>query len=136
MGRVLALDPGSTRIGVALSDALQLTAQPHSTLDATADDLIPQIRALVGDNDVEVVVVGLPVSLDGSSGQAATAARQFAGLVADEIGVPVELVDERFSSVIAERVMLEAGTKRRKRREGRDRVAAAVILQAYLDRVR
>ena len=96
--------------------------------------MVDRIRNLVEDLDVESIVVGHPIHLDGSDGPSAVAARAFAAEVADATGVSVELVDERFSSVIAERVMLEAGTRRERRRSGRDRVAAAVILQTYLDR--
>ena len=133
MGRVMALDPGTVRIGVAVSDPIGLTAQPHSSLDAASDDLIPEIRRLIAELEVEHVIVGLPVSLDGSEGEAAEAARAFAARVAEAIDVDVELHDERFSSVTAEQVMLEGGASRATRRQKRDRVAAAVFLQSYLD---
>ncbi len=131
--RVIALDPGTVRIGVALSDPLGITAQPHSSLDATAADVVDQIVALVAETGAERVIVGLPVSLDGREGNAAETARDFAERVSGAIDVPVEMVDERFSSVTAERVMLEAGARRSERRRSRDRVAAAVFLQSYLD---
>lgn len=133
MGRTMALDPGSVRIGVAVSDPVGITAQPHSSLDATADDLMEQIAALVAELAVDRVVVGLPVSLDGTERASAAAARSFAEDVRSALGIEVEMVDERFSSSTAERVMLEAGAKRAERRAGRDRVAAAVFLQTYLD---
>jgi putative Holliday junction resolvase len=134
--RVLALDPGTVRIGVALSDPLGITAQPHTSLDATAADVVDQIVALIDEAGAERVIVGLPVSLDGSEGVAAETARAFAARISDAIDVPVEMVDERFSSVTAERVMLEAGARRADRRRSRDRVAAAVFLQSYLDGIR
>lgn len=133
MGRILGLDPGSVRIGVALSDPLRITAQPHASLDAADDDLLKTIADLVTGLDVELVVVGLPISLDGSEGAAAASARRFAAEVSGVIAVPVELHDERFSSVTAERAMLEAGARRSERKAARDRVAAAVFLQSYLD---
>jgi len=133
VGRTMALDPGSVRIGVAVSDPVGITAQPHSSLDATADDLMEQIAALVAELAVDRVVVGLPVSLDGTERASAAAARSFAEDVRSALGIEVEMVDERFSSSTAERVMLEAGAKRAERRAGRDRVAAAVFLQTYLD---
>lgn len=133
MGRILGLDPGTVRIGVAVSDPLGITAQPHSSLDATAPDVMDRIAALVLDLDVETIVVGLPVSLDGTEGRAADAARAFAARVAETVDVPVERHDERFSSVTAERTMLQMGARRAERKAARDRVAAAVFLQSYLD---
>jgi putative Holliday junction resolvase len=144
MGRVMALDPGTVRIGVAVSDPLGLIAQPHSSLPAEdpellaaigslAPELLAAIGSLAGELDVDRIVVGLPVSLDGTEGPSAALAREFAERVADETGIEVELVDERFSTVTAERVMIEAGARRAERKSARDRVAAAVFLQAYLD---
>jgi putative Holliday junction resolvase len=132
MGRVLGLDYGTRRIGVALSDPLGITAGPLAVLDTTKDPR-RQLQRLVAEHDVDVVVVGLPVGLDGREGAAAEAARRFAAEIAPAVGVPVELYDERFSTVTAERSLIEAGMRRERRRETRDRVAAAVFLQAYLD---
>jgi putative Holliday junction resolvase len=82
---------------------------------------------------VERIVVGLPVSLNGTEGPAAAAARRFAAAVGEATGLPVDMADERFTSVTAERVLVQAGLSGRRRRAVRDRVAAAVMLQAYLD---
>lgn len=133
MGRVLGLDPGTVRVGVALSDPLRITAQPHASLDAADPELVDRIAELVAEFDVDLVVIGLPVSLDGSEGPAAALARGFAEAVAAGVDVPVELHDERFSSVTAERAMIEMGARRAERKAARDRVAAAVFLQSYLD---
>jgi len=136
MGRVLALDSGTVRIGVAVSDPLGITAQPHSSLDAASPDLMADISRLVESLDVERIVVGLPVSLDGTEGASARLARDLADRITEATGVEVSLIDERFSTVTAERVMIEAGARRSERRAARDRVAAAVFLQAYLDGMR
>lgn len=133
MTRILALDPGTRRIGVALSDPLGITAQPYGTLDATAPDLDDRLRRLAADTGAERIVVGFPLGLDGREGPAAEAARAFAGRVEQATGLPVELHDERLTSITAERVLLEAGLRREQRRSARDRVAATVLLQAYLD---
>jgi putative Holliday junction resolvase len=133
VGRVLALDPGTRRVGVAVSDPLGITAQPHGVLDAGDPSLMEHIARLGAELDVERIVVGLPVSLNGSEGPAAAAARRFAAAVGEATGLPVELADERFTSVTAERVLVQAGLSGRRRRAVRDRVAAAVMLQAYLD---
>jgi putative Holliday junction resolvase len=133
MGRILGLDPGTVRIGAAVSDPLGITAQPHSSLDARDPKVMDLIAALVEDLEVELVVVGLPVSLDGSEGPAAVSARDFAARISEAVDVPVELHDERFSSVTAEQAMIEMGARREDRKAARDRVAAAVFLQTYLD---
>jgi len=132
MGRVLGLDHGTRRIGVALSDPLRLTARPLCVLDAD-EGLEDELRRLVAEHDVELIVVGLPVGLNGTEGAAAAAAREFAARVASIVETPIELYDERFSTVTAERTLIEAGMRRERRRGTRDRVAAAVFLQAYLD---
>jgi putative Holliday junction resolvase len=132
VSRIVGLDPGTVRIGVAVSDPLQVTAQPHGTLDAD-ERFESQLRALVEEVEPELIVIGLPLGLDGREGSAAEGARELAERVAAATGLPVEMHDERFSTVTAERVLLAAGVRRRRRRERRDRVAAAVFLQAYLD---
>jgi putative Holliday junction resolvase len=131
--RILGLDYGTRRIGVAVSDPLGLTAGPLDVIDATVPDLDDRLRNLAEDLGVELIVVGLPIGLDGREGPAAGSARRFAERVAAATGLPVEVYDERFSTVTAERVLLEAGMRRERRKEARDRVAAAVFLQAYLD---
>jgi putative Holliday junction resolvase len=135
-GRVLALDFGTRRIGVAVSDPLGISAQPHSVVDGSDPELMSEIVRLVAELGVERIVVGLPLSLDGREGPAANQARRFAQEVAEATARPVELLDERFTTVTAERVLVEAGLPGRRRRLVRDRVAAAVLLQAYLDGAR
>ena len=132
-GRVLALDPGARRVGVAVSDPLGITAQPHAVLDGRDPGLMEGIARMAAELGVERIVVGLPISLNGSEGPAAAAAREFAARVAAATGLPVVMADERFTSVSAERVLVDAGLSGRRRRAVRDRVAAAVLLQAYLD---
>jgi len=133
MSRIVGLDPGTVRIGVAVSDPLYLTAQPYGNLDAVAPDLDDLLRDLAAEAGAERFVVGLPIGLDGREGAAAGRARELADRVAAATGLPVDLYDERFSTVTAERVLVAAGVRRKRRKEARDRVAAAVFLQAYLD---
>ena len=133
MSRIVGLDSGTVRIGVAVSDALFVTAQPYGNLDAGAADLDDQLRVLAAETEAERFVVGLPIGLDGTEGVATERARALAVRGAAATGRPVDLHDERFSTVTAERVLISAGVRRRKRKDTRDRVAAAVFLQAYLD---
>lgn len=133
-GRILGLDPGERRIGVALSDPLGIIAQPHSVIDRNQVEPFATIRNLSVDNDVSLIVVGLPISLSGQEGRAAEAARSFAEKVADAVECKVEMMDERFTTATAEQALREAGLSRADRRSARDKVAAAVMLQSYLDR--
>ena len=134
--RVLALDLGTKRIGVAVSDRSGTIATPLTVLTRsgrTADDHA-RIAVLVAEEEAELVVVGLPLSLDGRSGPAAKAAQAETDLLAAALPVPVESFDERLTTVTAERALMEAGMRTEGRRRVVDKVAAAVILQAWLDR--
>lgn len=134
MGRVLAIDLGTKRIGIALSDPTATVASPLDTLPATGRRrAADQVSELCRRHGVETVVVGWPRNMDGSLGHAAREAEDFAERLRATLQVPVELWDERLSTAAAERALLEAGLRRDKRRQSRDRVAAALILQSYLD---
>ncbi len=132
-GRVLGIDPGEVRIGTALSDPLGMIATPHTVIDRTQVHPIDAIREIVDEYEVSVIVVGLPTQLDSREGQSAQRARRLGEAVAEATGVPVVYVDERFTSVQAEQALLEAGVRRDTRRATRDKVAAALLLQGYLD---
>ena len=131
-GRVLGLDPGHRRVGVALSDPGGVIASPYDVIARNAGTA-ERIAELCAELDVTTVVVGLPVGLSGREGPAADEARSFGADVAATIGHDVVYWDERFTSVTAERSLVDAGVRRAERREVRDKVAAAVMLQAYLD---
>jgi putative Holliday junction resolvase len=132
--RILGLDPGERRIGVALSDPTGTIASPHSVIDLRSADPGSAVRAICEEHDVGLIVVGLPTGLSGTEGPSATAARAFGARISEAAGLPVEYQDERFTTVTAEAALLEGGVRRDKRRDVRDKVAAAVILQTYLDR--
>ena len=131
-GRTMGVDYGHKRIGIALSDGLGIAAHPFEVLN-TGPGLGGRLAALVDEHDVKRVVVGLPISLDGSEGASAKHARRFARRVDALLDVEVVLYDERFTSRIAEGALLAAGTSRADRRKRVDKVAAAVMLQGYLD---
>jgi putative holliday junction resolvase len=132
-GRVMGVDPGERRVGIALSDPLGIIASPFAVLDRRTGDFLEALRSIVVEHDVTRVVVGLPVSLSGLEGRAAEAARELGATVQREMQVPVEFHDERFTTVLAESALLEADVSRAGRRRVRDKVAAAVILQSWLD---
>ena len=135
-GRALGLDPGQRRIGVAVSDPTRTIASPLRFIDTKSDDVATTLRDLCIEYEVTVVVIGLPISLDGSEGPSAKAAREFAEEVCEATGVDVEFHDERFTSRTAEAALIEGGVSRKSRKEKRDQVAAAVMLQSFLDRQR
>lgn len=132
-GRVLGLDLGDARIGVAISDPDRRLAVPLGTVHTGAPADLKAIAKLVGENGVELVVVGLPLRLSGSAGESARKAEEFAGALRSVLPVPVVLHDERLSTVEAERALRDAGMSGRRRRRSVDRSAATVILQSYLD---
>lgn len=132
--RIMGLDIGEKRIGVALSDPLRIIASALTVIERTTDDAaIKQIIEAARQNEVERIVIGLPRSLNGSLGKQAQTVQAFIELLKSHTELPIVTWDERFSTVAAERTLLEAGTRRDKRKKHRDAVAAAFILQGYLD---
>ena len=133
-GRVLGLDLGEARIGVAVSDPERRLAIPVGTVHVgQPPGELKAIAALVGEHEVTQVVVGHPLAMSGASGASASQAEAFAGALRSILSVPVALQDERLTTVVAERSLREAGVRGRDRRAVVDRTAAAVILQAWLD---
>jgi len=132
--RLLGLDLGSKRIGVALSDELGLTAQPLLVLErrSRAKD-IQALGELIEAHQVEEVVLGLPRRMSGELGPEAEKVQVFGRLLAEATGRPVAYWDERLSTVSAERVLLQGDVSRAKRKRVIDKVAASLILQGYLD---
>jgi len=134
LGRVIAIDLGAKRIGVAATDELGLAAHPHATIERRGGQRdLDAIAAVVRELGAERVVLGLPLSPEGEVGRAAKSAQTFAERLRAALSVPVELVDESFSTVEAEDVLLEADVSRARRREVIDKLAAAVILRRWLD---
>lgn len=135
--RVLGLDFGSVRIGVAVSDPTGTIAQPLEVIPHRGfRSVVARIRSLIAAHQVDKIVVGLPRRLDGQEQKEAVAVRVFAARLQAAVSVPVEFADERLSTAEAERAMIEADASRAQRRSARDAVAAALILQTYLDRTR
>lgn len=130
----LGLDAGSVRVGLAATDPTATIAGPVATLARRpAAALWERVRDEARRRGARQVVVGLPRRLDGSEGDAAAAARALAEEASRETGLPVELWDERFSTVAAERALVESGMRRERRRRSIDAVAAAIMLQGWLD---
>ncbi len=133
--RILALDLGDARVGLALSDPLGVTAQPLGALRRVGPRQdVARLRALVEEHRVTRVVVGHPLLLSGGAGERARGAEDLAATLREALGgIPVELWDERLTTVEAERLMLQGDVRRRRRREVVDSLAAALILQSWME---
>ena len=131
--RILGLDIGTKRIGVALSDMLMITAQGLDTIERKdLETDLGVIRKLVEDNGVGEIVAGLPLNMNGSYSAQTKEVAAFVEALEKAVAVPVKTWDERLTSLQAERIMLEGDLSRRKRRNLSDRIAAQLILQSYI----
>ena len=133
MPRILGVDVGTVRIGLALSDPLGITAQGLEVLDVSESSPIDAVVKRVGEHEVEEIVVGIPFRMDGSKGPEAENAEAFARDLEEATGLTVTRWDERLSTKEAARAMQAAGADSRKQRGVIDKIAAAVFLQAYLE---
>ena len=135
MGRALGLDLGSVRFGLATTDPGRVIASPYDVLRRGKDHAADHsaIAAVVDEEDVDIVVVGLPRSMSGKAGAAEQLIRAEVGELRAALRVPIVLWDERLSSVSANRALIAGGMRRNKRKETVDKVAAAVILQSWVD---
>jgi putative Holliday junction resolvase len=133
LGRILALDYGKRRIGLAVSDALGITAQGLETLVRTRirEDLA-RLRRIAGEYEIERAIIGNPIRMSGEEGRASEAVREFAARLEPELGCPVELWDERLTSAEANRILDTQVMKREARKGVVDRMAAMLILESYL----
>lgn len=128
------MDYGSRRIGLAVSDPLGITAQPLRAIERKGDRRdLEAIASVLREVGAEEVLLGLPISLDGTEGPAARKAREFGEKIRAALSVPVTPWDERMTTVQAERTLIEAGVRRERRREVRDSLAAVFLLQNALD---
>lgn len=131
---ILGLDYGEKRIGVALANGEGLLSIPMTVIERTGKKAdLEKVHALAEEYGVKRIIVGLPLSLDGTIGKQAEDVLAFIKALSHHVHIPVDTWDERFSTVAAESLFLDAGMKREKRREHRDAMAAAIILQGYLD---
>ncbi len=129
--RIMGLDVGDKRIGVAVSDGLAISAQGINTI--RRENCFEALKEIIGEYDVQSIVVGVPKMLNGSIGIQGEKVLTFVDELRAAISLPVSLWDERLSTVTAEKVLIEANISRKKRKSLRDKVSAAVILQNYLD---
>jgi putative Holliday junction resolvase len=133
-GRILALDLGKKRIGLALSDELGITAQGLETLQRTnlREDLA-RLAQLASGHGVTLILMGNPLHMSGHEGRGAAHAREFGARLESVTGIPIQLWDERLTTVQAQRVLRESGISIEKRAKAVDRLAAVILLESYLD---
>jgi putative Holliday junction resolvase len=135
VGRIVGIDPGEARIGLAISDENESIAFPRETIPARGGnaEAVSRIRQALSDEEISLAVVGLPLRLDGSEGEAARRARAFGQVLGASLEVEVVFWDERLTTVAAERSLREMGRRGSKQREVVDQSAATILLQGYLD---
>jgi putative Holliday junction resolvase len=132
--RILALDHGTKRIGVAVSDELKLIAQPLEFVPAEPfPAFLARLKVLLSEKEVELVLVGMPRNMNGTYGPAAAKVQEFITQLREAIGVPIKTWDERLTSAQANRLLIEGNVRREKRKEKVDQMAAAILLQSFLD---
>ena len=135
--RILGIDHGTKRVGLALSDETGTIAQPLQFLPAEpATTLLDRLKECVAERKVEEIVVGIPRNMNGTYGPAAEKVRAFIAALQQVVTVPVQTWDERLTTVQAQRALIEIGMRREKRKERVDQTAAAILLQSYLDHPR
>lgn len=132
--RILSLDHGTKRVGVAVSDELKLIATPMEFIPAEPFvGFIARLKEIIREKEVELILLGMPRNMDGSYGPAALKVQEFAAVLKDNIAVPIQLWDERLTSAQAQRFLIQGNVRREKRKQKVDKTAAAILLQSYLD---
>ena len=132
--RILALDHGSKRIGVAVSDETKTIAQPLEYILAEPIEIfLARLKQLLVEKEIELIVIGLPRNMDGSYGPAAQKVETFVAALKTAITIPIKMMDERLTSKMANRILIQGNVRRDKRKEKVDKMAAAILLQSYLD---
>lgn len=135
--RCLGLDLGSKTLGIAISDRTNTIASVYTTIffkDENYTDLVDSLNKIVIDNNIDLIVLGLPLNMNNTMGPRADITLKFKKLIEEKISVKVELVDERLTSVISNNVLIDADISRKKRKKKVDGMAAVIILQSFLDR--
>ncbi len=132
--RILALDHGTKRVGLAISDETRTIAQPLEFIPAEPfGPFLDRLREVLAEKEVELILIGMPRNMDGSYGPAAQKVETFVAVLKNAVMIPIKLWDERLTSTMANRSLIQAGVRRKKRKEKVDQTAAAILLQSYLD---
>ena len=134
--RVLAIDHGSKRMGIAVSDELKMIAHPLEFIPSEPfQHFLDRLRTLLREKEVDLILVGMPRNMNGTYGPAALKVQEFVAVLQAAVGVPIKTWDERLTSAQANRFLIDARVRRSERKEKVDQTAAAILLQSYLDSV-
>lgn len=132
--RILGLDHGTKRVGVAVSDELHMIAVPLEYIAPEPfADFLARLKEILREKEIELILIGMPRNMDGSYGPAALKVQEFAAALKDAVAVPLKLWDERLTTTQAQKFLIQGGMRRDKRKEKVDQTAAAILLQSYLD---
>ena len=132
--RILALDHGTKRIGVAVSDEMKMIASPLEYIPAEPfAAFLARLREILREKEVELIIIGMPRNMDGSYGPAALKVQEFVAVLKNALTIPLKTLDERLTTVQAQRFLIQGNVRREKRKEKVDKTAAAILLQSYLD---
>jgi len=132
--RVLGIDHGTRRMGIAISDELGTIALPLETIRAEPfTNFLSRLKEIIREKQVDLLIVGMPRNMDGSYGPAALKVQEFIAVLNETIGIPIRSWDERLTSAQANRFLIQADVRRKERKEKVDKTAAAILLQSYLD---
>ena len=134
--RVLAIDHGTVRMGIAISDELKMIAQPLEFIPAEPfSGFLDRIKFLLSEYEVELLLLGMPRNMDGSYGDASIKVKEFEAILKKSTTIPIKTFDERLASVQANRALTQGRVKKKKKRKNVDAMAAAILLQSYLDSI-
>lgn len=132
--RILALDHGTRRVGVAVSDELQMIAQPLEYIPPEPfGDFLRRLKTVLQEKEISLILVGMPRNMDGSYGAAALKVQEFVAVLKDAVTVPIKTWDERLTTVQAQKFLIQGRVRREERKQKVDKTAAAILLQSYLD---
>jgi putative Holliday junction resolvase len=132
--RILALDHGTKRIGVAVSDEMKMIATPLEYIPAEPfADFLARLKEIIREKEVELIIIGMPRNMDGSYGPAALKVQAFVAVLKDALTIAIKTLDERLTTVQAQKFLIQGNVRRDKRKEKVDKTAAAILLQGYLD---
>jgi len=133
--RILSIDYGDVRIGLAISDVMQIIAKPYKTIDNISNDIvIESIRTIITEKNIEKIVIGLPLTLKNTFSEQTKKVEKFVSLLNNKINIPILTYDERLTSIEAKRSLVNQGVKIKNKKGFVDMTAAAIFLQGYLDK--
>jgi len=132
--RILALDHGTKRMGIAVSDETKTIAQPLEFIPAEPfANFLARLKEIIREKEVELILIGMPRNMDGSYGPAALKVQEFVAVLKDAVAIPIKTWDERLTSAQSNRFLIQGNVRRDKRKEKVDKMAASILLQSYLD---